>query len=312
MPRYQVADLAIDSTIRLPCVPSAPVGGAAWTFVVDRHSAFPVQSWYHHERLPGGGRWRSLGRAGTCQVIHFCRRASFAVSFETRSVTCRPRESTSLETIRHLFLGHVVPLLLAEQGALALHASAVKTAEGIVAFVAPAGGGKSTLAMMLGARGCSIVADDCVVVNIEDGACQVQPLDVGLRLWPESLRLLTPRRHRANRHPRIDRRKTRMRPAALGLRIHPRRDPLHRVYLLEQRRGFQRPAIEPVPRSDAVVALMLAAFQLGMDEPARLRRSFNLLTTLVRQLRVSRLVVPADLRLVPAAVDAVLGDSTPA
>ncbi len=282
MPLYRIADLVVDSSIALPVVPLARAQVGAWKFIVDPHGARPIRpAWYHHEKLTRGARWRSLGRTGDSHVIYFWRRASFIVSFDTRSITCYPRRSASVETIRQLLVGHVMPLLFAEQGTLALHASAVHTPHGVIAFVAPAGGGKSTLASALAARGCSIVADDCVIVDVEDGVCRVRPFDVGLRLWPETLRMLSGSGRFVNNRAHAGVRKKRVAAQALGMKTHDRKEPLRRVYLLEPLRGIREPTITPVLRADAVVALMVASFQLGMDERKRLRDAFEMLSTLV-------------------------------
>jgi hypothetical protein len=239
-------------------------------------------------------------------VIDFWRRASFLVSFDTRSIICYPRGSASLEAIRQLLVGHVVPLLFAEEGCLALHASAVQTPDGVVAFVAPSGGGKSTIALALAAAGCPIVGDDCLIVDVKDGVCRARPFHAGLRLWPEALSVVygggRPVTHRTQSAVR----KKRVAAQALGLKIRARPAPLHRVYLLAPLSGVSVPTIDPVLRADAVVALMLATFQLGMDEPVRLRRAFEMLSTLVARVRVQRLSVPADLGQISAVVRTVL------
>jgi hypothetical protein len=307
MPLYQIANLVIDSAIALRSVLPARTGVGAWRFVVDRRGMPPLHPvWYHHEKVTGGARFRSLAREGESHVICFWRRATFILSFDARRITCYPCRSASLEIVQQLLVGHVVPLVFADEGALALHASAVLVPQGVLAFVAETRGGKSTIASALGARGCSIVADDCAIVEVEDGGCRVRPMDVGLRLWPGTVRMLRGSGSRANRraHPAV--RKKRFAAQTLGMKTHRQSEPLRRVYLLQPLRGARGPAIEQVSRADAVVALMVASFQLGMDEPERLRHAFELLSTLVVRVPVLRLYFPGGLRHVPAVVDAVL------
>ncbi len=231
MALYQFADLAIDSSIALPCVPRARVPGGAWQFVISHSARPPRPAWYQHERAPQGTRWRSLGRADGSHVIHFWRRASFLVSFDARRITCYPRGSATIDTIRQLLIGQIMPLVFAEQGTLSLHASVVHTAKGALAFVAQAGTGKSTIALALGARGCPILADDCAIVEVVDGVCCVRPCDVGLRLRPDTLQMF---RRSTRLQPRLApraRRKQRIAATSLGLKIHGRSEPLHRVVL---------------------------------------------------------------------------------
>lgn len=140
MPLYQIADLVIDSSIALRCVPLARARVGAWKFVIEPHSARPLSpAWYHHEAQMQGARWRTLGRAEDNHVICFWRQASFTLSFNAQRISCYPRESASLETVRQLFIGHVIPLVFAEQGALPLHASVVHTSPGALAFVGQTG-----------------------------------------------------------------------------------------------------------------------------------------------------------------------------
>jgi hypothetical protein len=307
MPLHQIANLVIDSSIALRSVPSARTGGGAWRFVVDRRGVPPGHPvWYHHEKVQGGARFRSLAREGESHVIRFWRRASFLLSFETRRITCYPCRSASLETVQQLLVGHVIPLVFADEGALALHASAVLAPQGVLAFVAETGGGKSTIASALGARGCSIVADDCAIVDVDEGGCRVRPMDVGLRLWPDTVGMLRGSRSRATRRAEPGVRKKRFAAQALGMTTHCRSEPLRRVYLLQASRGARGPTIDRASCADAVVALMLASFQLGIDEPERLRQAFERLSTLVTTVPVLRLSSPPGLQHLPAVVDAVL------
>ncbi len=307
MPLYKIANLVIDSSIALRSVAPAHTGVGAWRFVVDRRRVPPRHPvWYHHEQVSGGPRFRSLARDGENHVIRFWRRASFLLSFDARRIICYPGRSASLETVQQLLVGQIVPLVFADQGALALHASAVLAPQGVLAFVADTGGGKSTVASALGARGCSIVADDCAIVDVEEDGCRVRPMDVGLRLWPETVGMLRGRGSRSPGRKRPVVRKKRFDARTLGMKTHGRPEPLRRVYLLQPVRGARGPTIEQVSRADAVVALMRASFQLGMDERERLRHAFERLSTLVTNVPVLRLSSPPGLQHLPAVVDAVL------
>lgn len=75
--------------------------------------------------------------------------------------------------------------LLHQRGELVLHASAVERYGRAVAFAAPSGIGKSTLATVLCQRDCRFLADDICLVGA-DG--QLQPDGRQLKLWLEALR----------------------------------------------------------------------------------------------------------------------------
>ena len=79
-------------------------------------------------------------------------------------------------------IGVVLPYALHLSGAWCIHASAVLTATGAIAFVAPRGTGKSTLAMACMRAGCALVADDVVVLRSAGGTVTVTPSGLPLRV----------------------------------------------------------------------------------------------------------------------------------
>lgn len=70
--------------------------------------------------------------------------------------------------VEDAYLNLALPLALQLCGLEALHASAVRLAEGVVAFCALSGTGKTTVACGLGARGQGWWADDAVIFEAED------------------------------------------------------------------------------------------------------------------------------------------------
>ena len=307
MPLYRIANLLIDSATTLPGLQVTSPAAGGWRFRMGRRAALPKRcAWYHHEHASNGQLWRSLARAGDRQIVRFCRQATFVVSFPERQITCFRRASASLETVRQLLVGHVLPLIFADEGALALHASAVRVPEGVIAFVGSTGRGKSTIASALGRRGYPLMADDCAVVAVDDRRCRVRPLDVGFRLWPDAMTTLgvagTPALGQN------DDRKSRSTARALGIPTRSRPAPLHCIYLIDTGSRTRAVSIDAVPRPDAVVALLSANFHLGMNEPDQLRRTFNRLTTLASRVPVRRLHRPRGLRHLPSVVEAILAD----
>jgi len=107
------------------------------------------------------------GQAGD-HLLTYGRKASFHLDREGRTLLCAPADRESIEWQRFLLdtVLHCVSLI---RGFEALHASAVSTPEGVVAFVAPPGGGKSTLAAELMRRGHSLFSDDVLVLSRTDG-----------------------------------------------------------------------------------------------------------------------------------------------
>jgi hypothetical protein len=79
-------------------------------------------------------------------------------------------------------IGVVLPVALHRDGAWCVHASAVRTPSGVVAFIAERGTGKSTLAATCVQEGSTLVADDVVVLRESPAGISVTPSGAPLRL----------------------------------------------------------------------------------------------------------------------------------
>jgi hypothetical protein len=92
-------------------------------------------------------------------------------------VTAVPVAAASVDSVEHAYRSIALPLALQVSGFEALHASAVRTEEGVVAFCALSGTGKSTVAYGLSARGHTLWGDDAVVFEAsESGRVLTHPI----------------------------------------------------------------------------------------------------------------------------------------
>ena len=98
-------------------------------------------------------------------------------------------ESTLEDACTYL-VGPVLSFVLRLRGDFALHASAVATPSGAIAFAGPHGAGKSTTAVALGGLGYPVVTDDILRVTPADDGWIAHPLGGILRLWPDGESLL--------------------------------------------------------------------------------------------------------------------------
>ncbi len=78
-----------------------------------------------------------------------------------------------------LATGAVLAYLLVRRGHAVLHGSAVAVDDGAVAFVAPSGGGKSTMATLLCADGAGLVTDDVLRVDLDGPDAPVPTVRAG-------------------------------------------------------------------------------------------------------------------------------------
>jgi hypothetical protein len=89
----------------------------------------------------------------------------FDISGNGRDIAWTPGTNSAMELVRADLLGGVFSVALHLQGLLCLHGSAVGVAGTAVAFLANKGGGKSTIATALCARGATLITDDMLPVD---------------------------------------------------------------------------------------------------------------------------------------------------
>jgi hypothetical protein len=90
------------------------------------------------------------------------------------------------EWIDDTYYRSVLPLVLQVRGSEVLHASAVLTEQGVVAFCATSETGKSTIAYGLSRRGYPIWSDDAVALDLSKPVVSTVPLPFQVRLRPTS------------------------------------------------------------------------------------------------------------------------------
>lgn len=109
----------------------------------------------------------------------------FEVAAAGRELAWYPRDGAHRGLVRLDILGRVFAIAAHAAGAVCLHASAVVIAGRAVAFVAPKGFGKSTIAMALLQHGAHLLTDDTLSVEIGNPP-RARPGVHGLRLHDDS------------------------------------------------------------------------------------------------------------------------------
>ncbi|MET0558971.1 MAG: hypothetical protein ABW065_09920 [Solirubrobacterales bacterium] len=154
-----------------PCEPRLP------RLLLELASAEDLERGWSGPATPGCWRGRlgdgeeltvTRGRDGDF-LIGYGDLARFHLDVEGGRIACAPGGAASLAW-RRVLLSRVLPNAAIASGYEALHAAAVVGDRGLVALAANSGSGKSTLACELVRRGCSLFADDTVVLGRgEDG-----------------------------------------------------------------------------------------------------------------------------------------------
>jgi hypothetical protein len=288
---YRISNVTLSSDIAMPEL-AAVDDAAEWTFTVARRSpagARPV--WFHRWRNPGESHTLSFSRRPDGYLLRFHGRADYAIDFARRSIVGWRRTAATLTTLRHLLIDQVMPLVLSRDR-LVLHASAVVTPSGAAAFVGFSGSGKSTLAAALSAGGFPILTDDCLVIERSRRGFLARPFYPGARLWPDSVRAVgaslrssLPVAH-YTRKRRLD---------ASHLSCQADAVPLSQLFILDRpaKHDRRRPlALTRMRGAAALVSLLECTFQLDINDPECVRRTFEMQSHLVGRLPVHRLTYP--------------------
>jgi hypothetical protein len=111
------------------------------------------------------------------------------------------RESGAAELdVRSYLMGSLFAVLCHQRGMLPLHASAIATPQGAVAFLGNSGAGKSSIAAFLARRGHTILADDiCLIDPAAARDRRVLPVALWLKLWSATLDAIGESRHGLSR-----------------------------------------------------------------------------------------------------------------
>jgi hypothetical protein len=106
-------------------------------------------------------------------LFHYRQRALFHLSADLTVLRCAP--SSGGMQWQRVLMDTVLWTISFLRGFELLHSSAVRTPEGVIAFVAESGGGKTTLAAELIRRGGHLVCDDILALDDPDGALLAYP-----------------------------------------------------------------------------------------------------------------------------------------
>lgn len=221
-------------------------------------------------RTPAGYRMNCFG----------CIEVEVAPTGRAVTVDARP-PATDLD-VADVLVSIVFPLVGQLQGRPALHGSAVMIDDRAVAFVGATGAGKSTLAALMSDRGGRLLADDTLLLRVEDDAVLLEPTATTVRLREAEKLGIPPERgeRRANGklavpYPSIH---------------HPVR--LEHLYVLTSSTGGV--TAERVRTRDATIELAHFLFRIDPRDPDLLRAELSFLSSLAGCLPVSRLSYPHE------------------
>ncbi len=293
---YNICGLVIESTIPFPEVLPEMGEEPDYSFEIFSNGKAPVCRWKRHFFLTNGKPWLSVSGKDAGFHLRFFNLAHFIVDRTEKKIRCRCKPDVPLESITHLFLDMVVPLLLSRQEKLVLHASAVSVSGKIVAFLGGTGSGKSTLATSFGMAGFPVVTDDCLVLVEKDGRIHGIPFFPGMRLWPDAVSALFPAKTKLPDVAHyMD--KKRLGNGEGLIRFSAKQEPLDRVYVLSGKKVARKQSgvlIRSMPPREAFMELVKHPYRLGIDMNEKLKDEFEFIGRVVDEVEVKRVTYPKD------------------
>ena len=298
---YRVCNLIIQSAIPLPEL--APVSAVTpdyrFSLLPVGESSFGEHQWFNQWVYQDQVRLKFALKAPD-YLLRFTGLADFLVPRDGQDIKCQPLPDTTESTVRHLLLDSVIPLILSRREQLVLHASAILTQHGAIAFIGTSGQGKSTLAASHGRRGFPLISDDYLVVRQIEGHWIAVPSYPGVRLLPESsdgiFEVAPPSDEVATYTA-----KRRVSDLEL-LPFADRPAKLLCLYVLDEEgvSAPPEPAIERFSARQTFLKLVNSSFNLDTTDKALLRRQFATLGSIVADLPCFRLRYPREFATLPA------------
>jgi hypothetical protein len=199
---------------------------------------------------------------------------------------CAPPRDTRPWRWQRALLGTVLPLAAVLRGYEALHASAVEIDGKAVAVVARTGGGKTSVALNLVARGAGFLCDDVLAVETSpDGEVLAHP-------GPGVANL---RHEEARRLEAVGCGLEKLGEDAEGIRVELRRTeqpvPLERIYFLE--RGAT--VVPAVHHASGPAPILGATFNLIIRTPERLTNQLKIASRIATHVPLHRFAVPGSM-----------------
>jgi hypothetical protein len=230
----------------------------------------------------------------------------FWIEASGKHIWYSPEPGAREADIEQMLVGPVLGLALLRQGQLLLHAGAVAVAGRAVAFSAPSGLGKSTLAASFVRAGYPLISDDLLpLVRRADGFAAAQSVP-RIKLWTDSLDALGEDAGRYDlvlsglekRRVPIDDRWGSVAPASL---------PLAAFYFLTPHRDTARPVtVEPVEALPATLTLAASVYMAEVLRGPHAARALDAVADLARQVPIRRVSYCRDYGVLPALRAALL------
>lgn len=287
MSRFEIHGLQVDSELPIAALPGNRALPAAVRVVQGpRDTGTPVVG----DPVAGAGGSYSIWRTGSDFLLRFSGIADFVVSGSR--VEVRLEEGADAGIASLLLSGNALALVLMARQELVLHAAAVETRGGAVAFVGSSGAGKSTSAGLVCSTGCPLVTDDVLRVIPDAAGAVCFRGSPELRLRPGARRLAELLAGWDARES-VDGRLVMRHPTMTALSSLPLRALL--IARWDTDCAERGPSVERVRGANAVLELVRHPRLLGWRDPTVTARVTRQLAALARSVPVFRWRLQPDM-----------------
>jgi hypothetical protein len=269
----------------------------------NRPQTPPKRKPYHAWAFPDGTEWTTFHRSSEGYLLRFPDLVDFEVNADGKSARSWPAPGISDDTVEHLYLNQVLPLMLSRQDNLVFHASAIETEGGALAFMGLSGRGKSTLAASFATSGMRFMTDDGLLLMEQEGDYHVHPSHASLRLWQDSQEALVPAN--VSTGPEVQHTSKGQFIAGHEMVFCDSAQPLSCVYFLGEGTATEI-EIQPAKPTEALVELMRNSFLIETEEHGALSRNFDRLARFVQLSIFYHLDYPRRYESLPLVREAIL------
>jgi hypothetical protein len=307
---YHVAGIILRSNLMSPeLIPAEPAADDI-QFTLEQQITPPIRDWFHTVYREDGTTWQQFGKHASGYILRFHQLADFHISIDGKHIDCYPFYHVETHTIRHLLLDNVLPHTLNLRGQIVLHASAVVTDTGAIAFLAPSGTGKSTLAAAFAQHGISLLADDSVVIERRAEHFWALPSYPSIRLWSHMVDALwqSSLETEAVAHY-YSKKRVALQHDRMPFQQSPA--PLRKIYLLvaPQAASDERIVLTPISPRDAHIELVKHTFRMDITDKRQNAITFAFHNQLASGVPFARLTYPRQVSRLAEVVAFLLKDS---
>ncbi len=214
----------------------------------------------------------------------------------------------TIEDLADYFRGPVMGFVLRLRNITSLHASVVNFGGQAVVLCGESAAGKSTTAAALALRGIPVLSEDLAALEIENETFHVQAGHPRISLWRDSVEILLGQADALSQVSPVWEKCYLPLDGHLA-RFEPKRSPLGVVYLLAPRTvDIDGPRIEEVSGRDALLNLVQNTYMNWLLDRGQRAAEFAVLSKLVLQVPVRRIVPHVDTARVGSLCDLIVAD----